>query len=134
MNMFKPMKTPTEFLQQTSDFLVQEKMQNKPGFYPMDVNEMKMNVNCKIEMHYENKPYNEVLTFKQQCMEKHINRKNKTSLTAQSPYKQKCGDLPTFPDLSIDEFSDVSGSDPEDLFSDLNSSLESLSHLDAFTF
>ena len=39
-----------------------------------------------------------------------------------------------FPDLRIDEFSDMSSSDPEDLFSDINSSLESLHHLDTFTF
>ena len=39
-----------------------------------------------------------------------------------------------FPDLRIEEFSDMSSSDPEDLFSDINSSLESLHHLDTFTF
>ena len=132
--MYKPMKTPTEFAHQTSDLFAQEKLQTKPSFYQLGVNEMKMNVNCKIEMHYDHKPYNEVISFKQQCIEKHINKKTKTPLTAQTPYKQKCGDLPAFPDLSIDEFSDVSGSDPEDLFSDLNSSLESLSNLDAFSF
>ena len=132
-NMFKPMKTPTEFLHQTSDFLAQEKFQTKPSFYQMDVNEMKMNVNCKLEMHYDQKPFNEVTSFKQQCIEKHMNIKSKMP-SAQTSYKQKCGDLPSFPDLSIDEFSDVSGSDPEDLFSDLNSSLESLHHLDAFSF
>lgn len=99
----------------------------------MDVNEMKMNVNCKLEMHYDQKPFNEVTSFKQQCIEKHMNIKSKMP-SAQTSYKQKCGDLPSFPDLSIDEFSDVSGSDPEDLFSDLNSSLESLHHLDAFSF
>ena len=134
--MFKPMKTPAEFSSQASDCFAPENVQAKPGggVYHVDVNQMKMNVNCKIEMHYDHKPYNEVLSFKQQCIDKHINRKNKTPLTTQSPYKQRCNDLPNFPDLSIDEFSDVSGSDPEDLFSDLNSSLESLSNLDAFSF
>ena len=38
------------------------------------------------------------------------------------------------PDLSIEEFSDMSSSDPEDLFTDIHSSLESLNHLDAFSF
>ena len=136
MQMFKPVKTTAEFSAPASDCFGAESVQAKTGagIYQTDVNQMKMNVNCKIEMHYDHKQYNEVLSFKQQCIDKHINRKNKTPLTAQSPYKQRCNDLPTFPDLSIDEFSDVSGSDPEDLFSDLNSSLESLSHLDAFSF
>ena len=125
-NMFKPMKTPTEFLQQPSEFLPEEKMQAKPSLY-------NMNVNCKLEMHYEEKPCNAVTSFKQQCIEKHINSKNKI-LPPQASYKQKYPDLTSFPDLSIDEFSDVSGSDPEDLFSDLNSSLESLHNLEAFSF
>ena len=38
------------------------------------------------------------------------------------------------PDLSIEEFSDMSSSDPEDLFTDIHSSLESLNHFDAFSF
>ena len=46
------------------------------------------------------------------------------------PISFPCG----IPDLRIDEFSDMSSSDPEDLFSDINSSLESLHHLDSFTF
>ena len=127
-NVFKPMKTPSEFLQQPSEFLPEEKYQTKPSFY-------QMNVNCKIEMHYDHKPspYDAVANFKQQCLDKHIHNKTKIP-PAQTSYKQKCPDLPSFPDLSIDEFSDVSGSDPEDLFSDLNSSLESLHHLDAFSF
>ena len=38
------------------------------------------------------------------------------------------------PFSGLEELSDMSTSDPEDLFSDLNSSLESLNHLEGFSF
>ena len=38
------------------------------------------------------------------------------------------------PDLIMDDFSNLSSSDPEDIFSDVNSSLESLNHIDTFSF
>ena len=96
--------------------------------------QMKLNVNCKVvDMQSDQQSYDEVITFKQQCMEKHMNNKSKLP-HSETSFKQKFSDLPSFPDLSIDGFSDMSGSDPEDLFSDLNSSLETLHHLEAFSF
>ena len=128
------------FHHQQSDFLPQDKFQStRAAFYPTsNTNDMKVNVNCKLEMHFDPKHQNQVNAFKQQCMEKHMSVKqslNKmSSAFCQSGFKQRQCDLPNLPDLSIDGFSDVSGSDPDDLFSDLNSSLESLHQLEAFSF